>query len=173
MSSSSIAKNFEQKFRVDWKRSFPDGFVFRLNDQMSGFKNVSQNPSDFICYSYPHIWFCEVKTHAGSSIPFQAMVQYDRLLKYVDIEGCFCGFIVWFYEKDEDVIYLPVETVKKLKKDGEKSFGLRHLDNPKYPSYRVPTLKKKQVFRDSDYSVLVKYLTENEEQNQNRRNRKS
>jgi len=122
---------------------------------MSGFKTTSQNPSDFICYVYPNFYLCEIKTHKGASIPFEAIPQYERLQKYVGKKGCFCGVVLWLYEKDIDVLYIPISTIAKMKKDGEKSVGIRHLDDDRYTIYKCPTIKKKPVFLDTDYSVLM------------------
>ena len=55
------------------------------------------------------------------------------------------------YEKDK-VFYIPIKTIKKLKEDGEKSIGLRHLD--KYRIIEIPSIKKR-IFMDSDYSILT------------------
>ena len=155
MATSNIAKNFELKFRTDWQKIFPEGICLRLNDQMSGYKNVSQNPSDFICFANGKFFFCEIKTHKGASIPFEAIPQYDRLKKYISLPNVFCGIILWLYETDCDVLYIPISTIKQMKADGLKSVGIRHLDNEKYKIYRCPTLKRKPVFLDTDYSILM------------------
>ena len=62
MSGASKGKDFEKKFKEDWQKSFSnDSTVIRLYDQMSGFKKVSKNPCDFICYSYPYQYLIECK----------------------------------------------------------------------------------------------------------------
>lgn len=75
-------------------KSFPDGMCFRLADQMTGFKITSQNPSDYVCYNYPYLYFVELKTHKGASIPFDAIPQYERLLAFENINGIYCGVVV-------------------------------------------------------------------------------
>lgn len=48
MSSSVYGKKFEQRFKLDWQRSFPGTFFFRLKDNMNGYKETAQNPCDFL-----------------------------------------------------------------------------------------------------------------------------
>ena len=149
-------KNFELKFRKDLQKSFPNSFILRLNDQITGYKVTSQNPCDFILFNLGKLFLLEVKTHKGASLPFSAIPQYERLLNYEEISGCFKGVILWLYEHNEvGVIYVPISTIKKMKEDGQKSFGIRHLNNENYPSYVLPTIKRKQVFLDTDYSPLM------------------
>ena len=141
-------KQFEQKFKEDFLK-LPNSTIDRLYDTMSGYKAISQ-VSDFIAYRYPNIFYVECKSHKGASIPINNITQYDSLLSKVGIMGVRCGVVLWLYEKDV-VLYIPIQTVKQLKDDGEKSIGLRHLDN--YRIINVPSVKKR-VFMDSDYSVL-------------------
>lgn len=141
-------KQFEQKFKEDFLK-LPNSTIDRLYDTMSGYKAISQ-VSDFIAYRYPNIFYVECKSHKGASIPINNITQYDSLLSKVGIMGVRCGVVLWLYEKDV-VLYIPIQTVKQLKDDGEKSIGLRHLDN--YRIINIPSVKKR-VFMDSDYSVL-------------------
>ena len=64
----NYGKKFEQIFRNDFLKSVPNSTIDRLYDSMSGFKAIS-NISDFIGYSYPHIFYLDCKTHIGVSIP--------------------------------------------------------------------------------------------------------
>lgn len=41
-----------------------------------------------------------------------------------------------------------------MKNDNIRSFGIKHLNNEKYKSIIIPSIKKR-VFMDSDYSVLL------------------
>ncbi len=45
-------KAFEEHFKKNWKKSFPNGDIIRLYDVTFGYLNIS-NISDFIGYSYP------------------------------------------------------------------------------------------------------------------------
>ena len=87
-------KNFELKFRKDLQKSFPNSFILRLNDQITGYKETSKNPCDFILFNSGKLFLLEVKTHKGASLPFSAIPQYERLLNYEEIPGCFKGVIL-------------------------------------------------------------------------------
>lgn len=152
--ADKYGKNFEQKFKVDFLKTVPNASLDRIYDTMNGFKAVT-NICDFIGYSYPNIFYIECKTHKGASIPFDKISQYNKLLPKVGIPGVRAGIVLWLYEKDVGIIYVPILTVKKLKEDGEKSFGIRHLNNDKYPSIILPSTKKR-IFYDTDYSPLLK-----------------
>ena len=87
-------KAFESEFREDWKKAFPNSFLYRLPDQQSYYKGASINPCDFIGYNKGILYLVECKTHKGASIPFNAIPQYERLLSFVGLEGVRAGVIV-------------------------------------------------------------------------------
>lgn len=147
--SSSIGKNFEERFKIDWQDSFPQGTIDRLYDSMSGYLSIS-TVSDFICYNYPNIYYIECKTHKGASLPFTNITQYVKINTKVGIKGVRAGIVLWLYEKDR-VFYIPVSTIQKMKKDGEKSVGIRSLS--KYDIIEIPS-KKLKTYMKSDYSIL-------------------
>ena len=47
--ASSRGKLFEDKFKEDWKKSFPDGTIDRLYDTTSGYKSISTVIYSFQC----------------------------------------------------------------------------------------------------------------------------
>ena len=146
----NYGKQFETKFRQDWQRCFPNSFLLRLNDQVSGYKFTSANICDFIAYTEGKLYLLECKSHSGASLPFSVISQYDKLKSYVGFEGIRSGVIVWLYEKDK-CFYVPIKTVTKLMKDNQKSVGVRNLG--KADIIEIPSVKKR-VFMDSDYSIL-------------------
>ena len=101
--------------------------------------------------NYPNIFYLECKSHKGASIPLSNITQYDNLVKKVGLPGVRSGVVLWLYEKDK-VFYIPTQTITRLKQEGEKSVGLRHVG--KYRMIEIPSYKKR-VFMDSDYSVLL------------------
>lgn len=121
---------------------------------MRGVSNIS----DFIGYIYPNIYYLECKTHKGASIPFDVITQYDKLVKKVDIPGVRAGVILWLYEKEDTIIYLPVKTIQQMKEDGEKSFGIRHF-NSNYRYIKIPSTKLTKYYK-GDYSVLKTLLAD-------------
>lgn len=152
-------KQFEGKFKEDFKKAFPDSFLLRLTDQMSGYKIVSQNPCDFIAYVYPTLFLIECKSHEGNTFSWTALSQYDKLVCNVGIKGVRVGVILWMIDHDI-VVYLPISTITKMKEDGKKSFNIKMLNDDTYKVYIIPS-QKKRVFLDSDYSILSS-LGENE-----------
>ena len=147
----NYGKAFEKKFYDDFKK-LEGSSIDRLYDTTMGYKSISQI-SDFVAYIYPNILYIECKTHAGSSFPLSNLTQYDKLIDKVGIKGVRAGVILWFYEKDVDIIYEPISTYKKLKEDSKKSFNIKMIDDDTYPSVRCPS-KKRRTFYDTDYSVL-------------------
>lgn len=161
MANTDIGKKFEDRFKQDFKNCFPGTLVYRLPDQMSGYKETSGNPCDFMCYPGNLVLMAECKAHKGASIPFTAIPQYERQLDYKGLYKTFPGVIVWFYEKDT-VIWVSIEEMEKMVLDGEKSIGLRMIDKekPYKKAYNIITIpsKKLRTFMESDYNFLVKEL---------------
>jgi len=145
-------KQFERKFAEDFQRSFPNGTLDRLYDQMSGYKTIS-NISDFIGYNYPNIFYLECKSHEGNTFPLSNLTQYEPLSRKVGIKGVRAGVIIWFTDHDR-VIYVPISTITKMKEDNVKSVNIRLIDEEMYKYVNIPSTKKR-VFMDSDYSVLM------------------
>lgn len=159
---NNIGKKFEDRFRKDYKQCFPNTFIYRLPDQQSGYAGGgSQNPCDFICYPGSLELMVECKAHKGASIPFSAIPQYERMLEYKGLYKTFPGVVVWFYEKDI-VIWVSIEEMEKMVLAGEKSIGLRMLQNKNdnEKAYNIITIPstKLRAFMESDYTYLVKQL---------------
>ena len=155
-------KKFEERFRIDYKRCFPNTLIYRLPDQQSGYAGGgSQNPCDFFCFTGNEVLMTECKAHAKASIPFTAIPQYERMLDYKGLPKTYPGVVVWFYEKDV-VIWVSIEEMEKMVLDGEKSIGLRMIDEKKpykklYNIITIPS-KKLRTFMESDYNYLVEVL---------------
>lgn len=146
--AKNYGKEFEQKFKQDFLK-LENSTLDRLYDTMNGYKSIKQ-VSDFIGYLYPNIFYIECKSHRGASIPMDNITQYDKLKSKVGIPGVRAGVVLWLIDKDV-VLYIPMSTLTQLKQDGEKSVGLRHLED--YNIYTIPSIKKR-IFMDSDYSLL-------------------
>lgn len=103
----------------------------------------------------------ECKATKGSSINFSKIPQYDRLLEYKGLYKTFPGVLVWFYEKDQ-IIWVSIEEMEKMVLDGEKSIGLRMIDDKKpykkmYNIMSVPA-EKLRTFMEADLKYLVEHL---------------
>ena len=149
--SRDRGKEFELKFKQDFIRTVPDSSIDRIYDSVSGYKSIS-NISDFICFRCPNIFYIELKSHKGASLPFVNITQYDKLKYKVGIPGVRCGVVLWLYEKDI-VMYIPISTITKMKIDGKKSVGLKAIEEG-YNIKVIPSVKKR-VFMDSNYSCLL------------------
>lgn len=145
-------KQFEERFKKDWLESFPGSALTRLYDQVSGYKEVSRNICDFICYNHPYQFFIECKSHKGASIPFDKISQYDKMKDVVGIKGVRAGVILWLYDKDK-VFYIPISTITEMKKDDKKSVGLKAVEEG-YNIIEIPS-EKLRTFMKSDYSCLM------------------
>lgn len=140
----------EAKFREDFKRSFPHGTIDRLYDPTSGYFAIS-NICDFLGYNYPLIFYLEIKSHKGNTFPLVNLTQYDKLKAKVGIKGVRTGVIIWFIDHDK-VVYVPISTISKMKKDNKKSVNITK-DLNDYDIIEIPG-KKKRVFIECDYSCL-------------------
>ena len=151
MHISNLGKTFENNFKDNWKKCFPQSFIYRLSDQMSGYRYTSSNICDFICFNNKILFLIELKSHKGASLPFVNITQYEKLKGKVGIPGVRAGIILWLYEKDI-VMYIPISTITQMKSDGKKSVGLKAIEEG-YNIKIIPS-QKKRVFMDSDYSCL-------------------
>lgn len=146
-------KIFEKKVKENWIDSIPNSSIDRIYDSVSGYKGVS-NISDFIAYKRPLIFYLEVKTIKGNTFPLRNLTQYDKLLQKKGIDGVRSGVIIWFYEHDNKIIYVPIATIQQMKLDGKKSVNIRTIDRDGYRYIQIPSVKLR-VYYNSDYSVLL------------------
>ena len=162
MANTTIGKKWENKFASTFEKQFPDKLIYRLPDQQSGYAGEGgSNPCDFMCYPGNCVLMVECKAHKGASISFNDIRQYDKMLDFKGLHKTFPGVVVWFYEKDI-VIWVSIEEMEKMRLDGEKSIGLRMIDEkkPYKKSYNIITLpsKKLRTFMETDYNYLVEVL---------------
>ena len=162
MATKNLGKSFEERFKKDWQRCFPNTLIYRLPDQQSGYAGGGgSNPCDYFCFTGNELLMVECKSHAGASISFSAIRQYEKMLDYKGINKVFPGVLVWFYEKDA-VIWVSIEEMEKMVNDGEKSIGLRMIDEkkPYKKLYNIVVLpsKKLRTFMETDYNYLVEVL---------------
>lgn len=162
MANTDIGKKWENKFKTTWEKQFPGTLIYRLPDQLGGYAGEGgSNPCDFMCYSGTGILMVECKAHKGASISFRDIPQYERQLDYKGLYKTFPGVLVWFYEKDT-IIWVSIEEMEKMVNDGEKSIGLRMIDEKKpykklYNIINVPATKLR-TFMEADLKYLVEVL---------------
>lgn len=152
---ASRGKKFEDRFKSDWVESVTDSVCYRLYDTMSGYMG-QKNVGDFICYKYPLMFIIDCKSIQGNTLPFSDLRQYDQMLEYKNIKGVRVGFVVWFVDHDK-VLWIPVQTMEKIQKEGLKSYNIRKMfGNDDYPILEIPSYKLR-TFMKSNYSELINY----------------
>ena len=144
-------KQWETKLKEDFSK-LSGAYIYRVPDNMSGYKGIT-GISDFIGYKFPKIFFIEAKTVLGNTFPLTNFTQYDKLMTVPDEKGIHKGVMIWFQDH-QDVVYVPVSTITKMKADGKKSVNIKKIDEEGYAYLRIPSVQKR-VFLDSDYSVLL------------------
>jgi len=154
MSKKNRGKEFELKFKSDWERCFPNTFILRLKDDMSGYYGTGKNPCDFICFPKDKLFMIETKAHYTNRFPLLDFSQYSTLLSYRDCQNTNIGLLIWFIDYCK-VLYFPLDSITQMKKDGLKSINLNKQDEMnKYKHIEIPSTKKR-VFLDSDYTILI------------------
>lgn len=144
-------KAFEDRVKDQWMEAFPKKFFIRLYDTTNGYININ-NPCDFIGEVDGKVFLIECKSHKGSSISFSSIPQYERLLQYKHCDNTYPGILLWLIEKDK-IVWIPIETAEQIYKSGSKSIGLRHIEDPAYKVYEIPS-KKLRVFMYTDYTAF-------------------
>lgn len=142
-------KQFEQQFVKDWRDCFPQSFIYRLPDQVSGYRG-SKNVSDFICFEDGHLYLLDTKSTQGASIPIGNLSQLDMMEAYKDVPECLCGFIVWFYDKNT-VVFVSSKYAHQCRKHGKKSIRFDDEELIVLPSTLKRTLMK------TDYNKLKEF----------------
>lgn len=162
MANTTIGKKFESRFEKDYIRCFPGTLCYRLPDQQSGYAGEGgSNPCDFLCYTGDCVLMVECKAKSGASINFSEIRQYEKMLDYKGLYKTHVGVLVWFYEKDK-IIWVSIEEMEKMVNDGEKSIGLRMINEKKpykklYTIYEIPATKLR-TFMEADLNYLVEVL---------------
>lgn len=146
-----IAYKFEKKFKEDWLKSIPNSLCFKIPNQMSGYKNIS-NYCDFICYDGNRMYMIDCKTCNGASFPTINFSQYNSLISVKNIPNLITGVALWLYEKDI-ICFIPTYTFEKAKKNGLKSINPKTIDRNMYYIVDIPSVKLRTFF-NSDWSVL-------------------
>ena len=153
MARPNRGKQFEEKFYTQWKKCFPNKFIYRLKDDMSGYYG-SSNPCDFLCLPKDKLYMIETKTHYDNRFPWSDFSQYEDLLEYRDCENVNIGLVVWFIDFDR-ILYFPLDSITQMMNDGLKSINLNKIDElNRYYYIEVPSIKKR-VFMESDYHCII------------------
>ena len=148
-------KDFEEII----KRNFlevPNTTVERLPDPVQGYLGV-RNRCDFIVYHYPLQYYIECKTVHSNRLPFTNITFNQRvgMLEVADIPGVVAGIICWFVP-EERTIFIPIKTIERYRKAGEKSVNLRTMQDDEWIEIKGI---KKRIYYDYD---LARFILESE-----------
>lgn len=142
----NYAKRQETAIRDGCKRA-PDVICERLFDTMGGRMNLKQ-PSDFIGYRFPNIFYLEAKTTAGDQLPMANISehQWKSLGERSKITGCISGIIVEFRLSEDEikVFFVDIYDLKKIRhREGKKYLNVEEASQI---GVEIETKKKKVNF---------------------------
>lgn len=146
----SRGKQWEEKVKEDLSKLM-DVSLERVPDQVSGFKNTSQNPCDFYCYLYPYFYYIEAKSVNANTFSLD-FPQYERLLIRAGRKGVRSGVMLWWIPHQK-VAYIPVKSMEKMKQDGKKSVNIKMLNTNEYRLFEIPSITKR-ILPTCDYNIL-------------------
>ena len=153
--AQSKGKEFEARFKQQFLASFPNSFILRLPDQVSGYKYTSSNICDFIVYKHPNIFYLECKSCYGNTLNFHAITQHQKegLRAKAFIPGVIAGVIVWFIDWDK-TYFVPIMTIIEMEEEGVKSINRKTIEMER----GVIEIKgtKKRVFFNYDMDEFFK-----------------
>ena len=156
-------KDFESSFRRQMNSSGFD--VNRVADNTAGYMG-GRNVCDFITYIYPNIFYFELKSTKGNTLPFSNITdnQFNGLIEKEKIEGAGAGIIVWFIEKDK-TFFVSADCMLKLNSEGYRSLHIDELSKRAklfnecsyFKCFEIIG-KKKRVFFEYDMEQFKKDL---------------
>ncbi len=156
--ANNKGKKFEECFRKDFKRTFPDSFIDRIPDQTSYYKG-SENKADFYCFTQKHFFMIECKTtEKSNTFSFDKIPQIGRMVEFnkkehINEENFIQGVVIWF-EKNKKVLWCPLEECVKMIKDGRKSINATTSISEGYKLIEIP-MTIKRVYPECDYLILL------------------
>lgn len=153
---ANYGKAFEQSFRENWKKCFPkpEGWIYRLPDQMNGFKQTSRNISDFICFVPNKLFIVECKETNGNTLNFSKIRQLDQLEEAIGYKKVYPGVLVWFSDHDK-IFWVNAIDLKRMQADGKKSINIKMYDEENKYHLLDMEGKLKRVFLECDYHKLL------------------
>ena len=156
-------KDFELSFRKQMESANFD--VNRVADNTAGYMG-GRNICDFITYLYPNIFYFELKSTKGNTLPFSNITdnQYQGLIEKEQVEGAGAGVIVWYVEKDK-TFFVSANCLFNIRAEGAKSLHIEELtkrarmfDECSYFKCLEIKGKKKRVFFDYNMEQFKKDL---------------
>ena len=153
-------KQWEAKFNVQFNEQFnktkPTYLLQRLYDQVTMYKDVSQNPADFYAMVNGKLVYIECKETGEGTLNFSKFAQLDRMLEKVQYPNVQAYVLIWFRKKKQ-VIVVSAQEADKIRQEGNKSIALTMLDKISYNIYEIPSVTK-VTYPDCDWSKLIEVI---------------
>lgn len=163
MPATNLGKKFEETFKSDWRKSFPNTFLWRIPDQQNGYLG-SKNFSDFLAFHNDFLWLLECKETKEGTINFSKISQLDVMKDYL-VYNSVLGYIIIWYSKFDKILAVSCQEALRIRDELKmKSISLKMLENKSYNIIEIPAVKKR-VFLTADYTKLLEKVKE--EQNKN------
>ncbi len=125
---------------------------------MGGYHAVG-NAGDFICYKEPYCFIIDCKsTKSGNTLNFADIRQYPRMLELKGVPGLYVG-VIWWSVKNDKIVWIPIETLEKIKKEDGKSYHIKMLNDPNYYSFEIES-EKLRTFLRTNYSDFIRRISE-------------
>lgn len=130
----------------------PNVLCERLHDQVTGYLNVSRNPSDYIVYKYPYMYYLECKSIHGASIPLTNFKQQDLINERVKkSDGVRGVYLVWFVDK-QITFWIPSHVIEYSVGMGVKSLNYTSLMTT--PGVKIIPAEYKRIYGKYDFSKM-------------------
>lgn len=93
----------------------------------------------------------ECKTCAGNTFSFSKFTQYDRLKKYMGLQGIIAGVVIYYYDLKK-VLFVPIQTAVQMKADGKKSINGKDMGEYNHIEFDSIPLR---TFMKTDYRKIL------------------
>ena len=153
-------KQWEEKFSVQFNEQFnkekPTYLLQRLYDQVTMYKDVSQNPADFYAMIEGNLVYIECKETQEGVLNFSKFQQLDRMLAKIQYPNVQAYVLIW-YRKKQRVVAVSAQEADRIRKDGNKSIALSMADKMLYNIYEIPSVTK-VTYPTCDWSKLAEVI---------------
>lgn len=145
-----------KQFEADIKKSVPDScYLYRFKDSASSFSdatNTSFTPSNICDYlmlddESRTLYFLELKTHKGTSLPFSAIRQ-SQIKQMTDAgkHNLVTGFMINLREKDNFTAFIRIDDFNRMMEEtGKKSCNIKDIMD--YGGVKIKSEKKRTSYR--------------------------
>lgn len=154
--SVDYGKEWEKKFQLQFTSQFPGKLLERLYDQVSMYKDVSQNPADYYLFANKTLAYIECKETGEGTLNFSKFPQLDRMLEKIKYEDVKAYVLIW-YRKKQRVVAVSAQEADKIRQDGNKSIALSMLEKKSYNIIEIPATFPR-TYPMCDWSKLIEVI---------------